>query len=659
MADLLHIFGGPLKAAEIRPEPPERQLLDAIADAGLTPPEAVTIDGKLRRFSTNGKTGDDSGWYVAFPGSIPAGQFGDWRSGLAVPWRADIGRELTVVETMALARQTAEAKRLRDAERDRRRESAADTAAAIWEAATPASGEHPYLASKSVLPHGLRVTGDGRLVCPIYRPDGELASLQFIAPDGEKRFLSGGGVGGGTLVLGSPIGARHCYVAEGYATAASIYEATGQPVVVAYSAGNMTAAAQAAAAHGLPVTVVADNDTSGTGQREGQRAAEAIGARLIIPPVDGGDANDYAQSGGDLAALLAPPEPAGWLVPADDFSREPSPIRWLVKGWLPREGLAMMHGPSGGGKTFAALDWVCRIAAGLEDWAGHRVRGGPVVYLAGEGHHGLRGRIAAWRQYHQVDHLDLWISSSGTDLNTPDGYAFARQAISGLPCQPVLIVVDTLHRHLRGDENSAQDSKTMIDACAALQREYRAAALLIHHTGNADEAQHRARGSSAWRGALETEISVVPGTDGEPLELVHRKSKDSELAQSVYLSITPVELPWIDEDGEPVTSAVVLQAEPPAISAGSETRAEGNARQFFEAAALKYGDRSSESGVFISAESLREYALTHGDWTTDSVRRKGVSQYKKRLLEAGKIVEHQDGYMITDTAMCMILRLGK
>jgi putative DNA primase/helicase len=98
-----------------------------------------------------------------------------------------------------------------------------------------------------------------------------------------------------------------------------------------------------------------------------------------------------------------------------------------------------------------------------------------VVYLAGEGHHGLRGRVAAWKQHKAVTALDMWLSRHGLDLNTPQGYQKTADAIRALPNSPEIIVVDTLHRFLDGDENSAQDAKGMLDACAALINEFEAA----------------------------------------------------------------------------------------------------------------------------------------------------------------------------------------
>jgi hypothetical protein len=127
---------------------------------------------------------------------------------------------------------------------------------------------------------------------------------------------------------------------------------------------------------------------------------------------------------------------------------------------------------------------------------------------------------------------------------------------------PGVIVVDTLHRFLMGDENSAQDAKTMLDACAQLMHEFMCTVILVHHTGVSDEAQHRARGSSAWRGALDIEVSIVPGTKDAPMQVVQRKSKDAELAPTINVELHQVTIPgWFDEDGQPVTSAVIVQSQ--------------------------------------------------------------------------------------------------
>ena len=132
------------------------QFRDAIRAAGLTPPEVIEADGKLRRFASNGKRNDDAGWYLLHGDGIPAGSFGDWRSGQFQTWRADIGRTLTPAEEAAHRAKVEAMRREREAEEKARHAEAAKKAAAIWKAATPARTDHPYLVRKGVPPVGAR-----------------------------------------------------------------------------------------------------------------------------------------------------------------------------------------------------------------------------------------------------------------------------------------------------------------------------------------------------------------------------------------------------------------------------------------------------------------------------------------------------------------------
>ena len=572
MADLSNILGGPWSPSpEKLVAPPEHQLIDAMRAAGLEPPAEIHFDGKIHRFRSGTKGspghGDKPGWYLVFGDGIPAGRFGCWRAGMEITWRADVGRKLTEFEEMSHAKRLAEAKALRDAAIERQHQVASDTVEKIWTGAWAALPDHPYLAKKGIGVHGARATGDGRLVLPLYDQDGTLSSLQYIDHEGGKLYHSGGQTSGKFWMIGSLDEPGTIYVAEGFATAATIYETTHRPVVVAYSASNLVpVTASLREKHGLSqdIVIVADNDQSGVGQRYAEQASAKYGARMVMPPILG-DANDYAQAGNDLASLLVP-SIADWLIPADSFCDQPSPISWLVKRWIQSQALIMVHGPSGGGKTFVVLDWCLRMASGVTDWAGHKVRQGNVVYLAGEGHHGLRGRVAAWKHHNQAGKLNMWLSKDGCDLNTPTGYLKVVEQVRMLKDRPNVIVVDTLHRFLAGDENSAQDAKTMLDACNNLMMEFNCSVILVHHTGVSEEAQHRARGSSAWRGALDIEISIVPASPNQPMQIVQRKSKDAELAETVFVELQQVTIPgWYDEDNQPVTSAVIIQAQAPKL----------------------------------------------------------------------------------------------
>lgn len=625
MADLSKVLGGPwAPPPEKLVAPPETQLIDAMRAAGLEPPEEIHFDGKIHRFRSGTKGspghGDKPGWYLVFGDGIPAGRFGCWRAGMEITWRADVGRKLTEFEEMAHARRINESKVLREAAQERQHQVASETVEKIWLSGVAAHPDHPYLKRKGIQTHGVRTTGDGRLMVPLYDEDGTLATLQYIDDQGGKLYHPGGQTGGKFWMLGIMDEPGTLYVAEGFATAATIHETTDRPVVVAYSASNLvpvTGTLREMYGATQDIVIVADHDQSGVGQRYAEQASAKYGARMVMPPILG-DANDYAQAGHDIAALLMPVKD-DWLIPADDFCAQPSPISWLVKRWIQSQALVMVHGPSGGGKTFVVLDWCLRMASGTEDWAGHKVRQGNVVYLAGEGHHGLRGRVAAWKHHHKAGKLAMWLSKDGCDLNTPTGYLKVVEQVRMLKDRPSVIVVDTLHRFLSGDENSAQDAKTMLDACNALMQEFNCSVILVHHTGVSDEAQHRARGSSAWRGALDIEISIVPGKNDQPMQIIQRKSKDAELAETIHVELQQVAIPsWRDEDDQQVTSAVIVQTEAPTVIK-KDNKIDSH-RKTFENAWWSSGAEERNGLPYLSRSAMMEYLVQKMNVTETSAK---------------------------------------
>lgn len=668
MADLTNVFGGAFKPPTQRePRPVDEQIRDAMAYANLEPPEEIHIDGNIHRFSTKGKRGDDAGWYIFYPDNVVAGSFGCWRDGVTVNFKQDLGRELSSAEQMAVARRTAESRKRREEEQKRKHDMASETVDSIWSQRGAADGEHPYLQKKNVGAHGIRITGDGRLIIPMFNKDGELKSLQYIDAKGNKKYHSGGEVKGTSFRIGSKTDT--IYVCEGYATAASVHEATGCLSIVSFSAGNLPVIAkQVREQYGATanIVVVGDNDEptkahpNGPGQEYAKQAADAAKARLVIPPIKG-DANDYTNAGHNLYELLNPKQD-DFLIHADDFSQQPSPIRWLVKRWLQRDALIMVHGPSGSGKTFTVLDMALRMAAGKEDWRGHKVSPGNVVYLAGEGHHGLRGRIAAWKHHNKADKLNMWLSKAGCDLNDAQGYTRVVDAVSQVP-KPDLIIVDTLHRFLKGDENSAQDAKTMLDACAALMDRFNCSVLLVHHTGVSEEAQHRARGSSAWRGALDIEISVVPSKGDGPMQIIQRKSKDAEQAEPLFAELQSVVIPgWFDEDGEPVTSAVLVECVKPA-----ETKKDSKLMEMiklFERCWFYTGaDVDAKGNPYITSAAGRDALIAIAGFKEGTAKNHMKASYQNgmiyALISAGILTANDHGFSVTDDAYASSFLLKK
>ena len=286
------------------------QFCGAIHAAGLTPPDVIEADGKLHRFASSGKRGDDAGWYVLHGDGIPAGSFGDWRTGLSQTWRADIGRTLSPGEESAHRAKVEAMRREREAEEERGHADAARKAAMILQAAQPASDDYPYLTRKGIKAHGAKVH-DGLLVLPMRDASGKLWNVERIAPekpaDGkDKKGLYRGRRTGCYFSIGTTKGAVALCIVEGFATGATIHEATRYPVAVAFNAGNLLAVAKSMRDKfpDLPLILCADDDnqTEGNpGLTKAKEAARAVGALLAIPDF-GANRPDKATDFNDMAA---------------------------------------------------------------------------------------------------------------------------------------------------------------------------------------------------------------------------------------------------------------------------------------------------------------------------------------------------------------------
>lgn len=360
-----------------------------------------------------------------------------------------------------------------------------------------------------------------------------------------------------------------------------------------------------------------------------------------------------AALGAQAAEMLLEPESEYRLTRATAFLSQPSPLRWVIKGWIPEASLAMVYGESGSGKTFVTLDMACSIAAGIA-WQGQRCATGTVIYLAGEGNYGLRQRIAAWCRHHNVQSLDnLLVSSRAIDIDGPAVGHQITQAIRELASGPVVaIVVDTVNNHMSGDENSAKDTRMMVNACQSIARTFSAATILNHHTGLSVEAAKRARGSSAWKASLDAAILVTK--DDGVIELSVQKMKDAEMPAPMLGRLAPVELGWTDDEGQPVRSVAFMrddQAMPAASSPASRkpSRIDSN-RKLWENAWTHAGAELRNGTPYLSRSALLDYltgAMGLSPGTAKVYAKAGApGKMIHDLLAAGIVQAHEHGWIM-------------
>nr|WP_315115997.1 LPD7 domain-containing protein [uncultured Neisseria sp.] len=230
-----------------------------------------------------------STWKSLKPGSFSIGTV--WKLARQNGWQPAKPYTPPSVEEQARRKAESEARRqAAEQERQQTQQRVKGTAQKIWNSSRPASLSHPYLAAKGITNPdaiaGLRQNeykDNDNLIIPVLY-ENEIVNLQSINQDGGKRFLAGGQVQGAYAFIGKAEDVEKVglVMAEGYATAASIYEATGKPVIIAFDAGNMVAVAERLAQklpQNVPVVIAVDNDASQTGIKKARQAAALLGDR--------------------------------------------------------------------------------------------------------------------------------------------------------------------------------------------------------------------------------------------------------------------------------------------------------------------------------------------------------------------------------------------
>jgi phage/plasmid primase-like uncharacterized protein len=229
-------------------------------------------------------------------------------------WRDDGRFQESAPEEIQARREAAEAARREAEGRPRERAKAAALAGKLWEAASQAQADHPYLERKRVQPtdrlreldagqvaaiigYAPKYKGEplaGRaLLAPveIWTPEGpKVSTLELIDEAGRKSALAGGAKSGGWWAAqGLPEGdgeGLKLLIGEGVATVLSASQASGFPVLAALSAGNLPKVAQAMRARypAAALALLADLvKADGAPDPHAVQAARAAGGVLAVP----------------------------------------------------------------------------------------------------------------------------------------------------------------------------------------------------------------------------------------------------------------------------------------------------------------------------------------------------------------------------------------
>lgn len=245
----------------------------------------------------------------------------------------------------------------------------------------------------------------------------------------------------------------------------------------------------------------------------------------------------------------------------------PVPARWLLRPYLESMVTAILYGDLGTYKSFIALDWSLRLAS----------QGIPAVYLSAEGK-GLNRRLHAWCLHHHANEtpaevlarIPFFAIERPLELPQTAVLESLESSLDAGAIEPQLIVIDTLSRYAGSlDIDNNRDMGLLIQAADRLRLKYKATNLLVHHTGHS--AKDRARGAYNLMASADADFRVERPDITQPLVTVTTgRLKDAESPPPFALRAEIVPLGYEDEDGQPLSSLVLLPTTEQVLAAKRE-----------------------------------------------------------------------------------------
>ena len=257
------------------------------------------------------------------------------------------------------------------------------------------------------------------------------------------------------------------------------------------------------------------------------------------------------------------------LLDIDELDALPPPS-WLVHELIVDDGLSVLYGDPGAGKSFFAIDLGLRLAHGM-DWHGREARPTGVLYIAGEGARGLGKRIKGWRHKHAMDGMDapFLLLPVAVELLDEKQRAKLLRTIDAA-CERAgfkigLIVVDTVSRALAGaDENGQEAMGAFVKACDAIRQHAGGAVLGVHHSGK--DKDRGMRGSTVLLGACDAVFRLQKSESLVTFKT--EKQKDAEQGDDLFFDMEQVA--WaagLQEEQRTLIPALKVKQAPDGVSA--------------------------------------------------------------------------------------------
>ena len=224
-----------------------------------------------------------------------------------------------------------------------------------------------------------------------------------------------------------------------------------------------------------------------------------------------------------------PLKPAFPLTAFADIRLNAEERNYIVKGLLPRSGIAVVWGPPKSGKSFRCMDLLLHAALAWE-YRGRKVQQANVVYVALEGRNGIPARVEAFKIRHDVNEAPFHLVTHPVNL-IADADALIASMRAQMGDKPLGVVcLDTLNRSLVGSESKDEDMSAYIAAAGKIEEEFACLVVIVHHCG-VDAT--RPRGHTSLTGAVEVQLAVKKSDDGTVVVTLERAKDLEEGAEEI------------------------------------------------------------------------------------------------------------------------------
>ncbi len=275
------------------------EIINQMREHGLDPGQ-IQLDGKIHRFKSDPGDTKKSGWFVGWQNHSQLGGevfhvaiYGSYKEGVTYQYQTN-SVNYSAHDKKLMKEQIEKAKKAAETQRQVAWGEVAEEVQKIWDSLNK-EGESDYIKKKRITDcreNGVKFDGLGSIFVPAKDIDGKIWSFQKIGWDSSKFFHPGGRIQNCFHTIGQ-LGTARTFIAEGFATGATISIATGETVVCAFNAGNLKAVAREIKRKypETEIIICGDDDKwkgeKNVGREKATEAAKAVLGRAVFPVFKG------------------------------------------------------------------------------------------------------------------------------------------------------------------------------------------------------------------------------------------------------------------------------------------------------------------------------------------------------------------------------------